>query len=156
MDDTQTQQDAQPAPSKGPYAIASVPDQPLVTPLSRLPDEPANIDCPFCHKMTQTRVQKNDSSQTQYVKNPLLLQFDGADGRKFAGSMVGSAAFFAASSVSACHTYATGRRRRIILVRSAETVSPTDHMKARCRPLNRRPRTRYLRGMQRREGRRCL
>ncbi|KAF1849021.1 uncharacterized protein K460DRAFT_276264 [Cucurbitaria berberidis CBS 394.84] len=36
----------------------------MVTPLKRLGEEPAFIDCPHCEKRTKTKVEKVDSSQT--------------------------------------------------------------------------------------------
>lgn len=36
-----------------------------VTPLHMLGDQPESIDCPFCHRRTETRVSKKPSNATQ-------------------------------------------------------------------------------------------
>lgn len=36
-----------------------------VTPLHMLGDQPESIDCPFCHRRTETRVRKKPSNATQ-------------------------------------------------------------------------------------------
>ena len=66
----------QSTPSKGVDTIITIPQQKYVTPLKSLPDEPAWIDCPFCHQMTQTKVEQKDSSTTQYVVLLLVAGYD--------------------------------------------------------------------------------
>ncbi|KAF4958119.1 hypothetical protein F66182_18316 [Fusarium sp. NRRL 66182] len=43
-----------------------------VTPLERLGEAPAHINCPFCNTISLTTVQKSDSSQTTYFPPPLF------------------------------------------------------------------------------------
>lgn len=57
---------AQP-PSNRPASVVPVSGIPKVTPLNLLGELPRTIDCPFCKQMTQTRVEKKDSSETKYA-----------------------------------------------------------------------------------------
>lgn len=62
--------DALPKPEPVPVPIR---DPVYVTPLEHLGDLPADIDCPFCHRRTRTRVGHEDSSLTAYVTHATSL-----------------------------------------------------------------------------------
>lgn len=53
-----------------PAKIVPIPQAHKVTPLERLGDAPDWIDCPFCQRMTKTRVTKQDSDTTMQVSSP--------------------------------------------------------------------------------------
>lgn len=52
---------AQPQP---PSKIEYQPNTSFVTPIEKLGDEPEFIDCPFCNRRTQTRVERSHSPMT--------------------------------------------------------------------------------------------
>lgn len=55
------------AQSDKPAMIVPVPEAHRVTPLDHLGQEPEWIDCPWCQRMTKTRVTKEDSDMTSQV-----------------------------------------------------------------------------------------
>lgn len=48
-------------------------DPVYVTPLERLLETPADIDCPFCDRRTRTQVVYRDSSMTEYITHATPL-----------------------------------------------------------------------------------
>ncbi len=62
--------DALPKPEPVPVPIR---DPVYVTPLERLGELPADIDCPFCHRRTRTRLEHEDSNWTGYVTHATSL-----------------------------------------------------------------------------------
>src|SRR2546423_12489944 len=67
-----TQEGIQSAPLGGAAVdIDAIQNPKYVTPLDRLQEEPAWIDCPFCLHITKTKVTHNNSTTTQYVIHTL-------------------------------------------------------------------------------------
>ena len=54
-----------PIPENG-LKIEEIPNPPKVTPIEQLGEVPAWIDCPYCKRRTQTRVQQVGSSSQEY------------------------------------------------------------------------------------------
>lgn len=57
------------APSGNPTPVAQQGQGRMVTPLERLGEEPALVDCPYCKKVTTTRVAQEHSTMTVYVSH---------------------------------------------------------------------------------------
>lgn len=45
----------------------------LVMPLANLQDRPVEVDCPYCRRVTMTRVEEHSSGMTMYVYDPFFL-----------------------------------------------------------------------------------